>query len=704
MVTATALSKQRRGGWALSLSCVVAVLIIIINCHPLREATPHEETPQHPVATTATSSSSVAAPRVTAPPSASTPQWRPPDSSPPAIPTWLRRYDTAATPSELLNILRTSTPPRTAVVIEPGDEGCITQLRPALQIACRHLELHHEALWRTSWCPHLARCVMWGEGLFYPPLSQEMLVVSYKKAVATLPHARLGLLISSAPELTAYLKNIEERAVYTRNDMMQQELCLSALSESPTSTTDRQEKQCRHHEITIPAHVAFPSCRSMMGSDVCRVDKHPVVSREIGAPHVLDGISVLSILFRMASIASAPTSDGRAVLVFSGDSTLRETFLRLINLIRHKVAPDQNSSRPFFDLPTWSDILYDVFSDGDRIQLFASPFSGGSRKHTSGILRVLQDRHRHHRSEVKHDRPTPLVTMLFLFSKRTAEPRRELWHAQQEQRLESFVPLGLLVEGTLFWETERDPNFVASWKQEASRQRTSGSHPTFPFVAMMAHPKMELCRAGHCASVPQRKLTSSHQAPQPIPLTKDVTTRSTSDVFNAQKNAEALQFMKHVVNERLSLAGRSYMWERVAVLDKAALLWIPGILPIDHIHLSCRMLPTPDKPQDPLIRKGIHPWDQWHYIMSRGVSGEGSVKISTMALKEWAELIHALEAAATKQHFPPIHTPLRERWRHAGGKKRSIGHYVALAVDGRGCADVGNELLLYELLAGFVQM
>jgi hypothetical protein len=620
-----------------------------------------------------------------------TPRWSP-RSTRRSFAAWLGRFDAATTPAQLLQHLHEAkSTPGILDAVRTWDGACMTEIAPALQILCRHLELHNRAAFRASWCPHIAQCVMWGEGTFSPPLTREFFEKTYRDAVAS-PSVRLGLLISSATDVMAHMNVALEKSALLSNDMMRQELCLSSLR---SSDANQQKLHCIDQRIEVPVHVAFPSC---VRYNACRVGEHPVLSGG-GSLQRLDGMSLLSLLFRVAARGRSAHNDSIAVLVFSGDSTLRETFLRLIHLIRYDGAAGGRKAPPFFDLPSWSDIMYNVFSNGDRIDLFASPFSGSPRRRESGIAEALRSQ----RQRLRSGERMPLLTMLFLFSKRTAMPRKELWDATRERRLESIIPLGLVVEGTLFWETERDSAFMTTWHKEAERRSAAAS---FPFVVMTGHPKIELCRSGHRDFVPKRVLVA-HSAP----LAPDGR-RQPLNVFNARKNIEALHFMKRVADQR-STAGpevssltaavsskETFVWDSVAVLDKASLLWMPGILPIDHIHLSCRMLPSSDRPQDPLMHKAVRLVDQWVLLVTRGITH--STLGNSSYLAHWETVVDALERNAAKLLLPPVSTPLTERWRPAGGKKRSIGHYVNLAADGRGCVDVGNELLIHELLLGLV--
>lgn len=633
------------------------------------------------------------------------PRWHPPPEDAVTHDTlWLHQFDDALSLPALADAIRerkrayslttrgaSSSPPHAAAAAAASEDvRCITQLSPSLQLACRHLQRHNLEAYAASWCPALQRCVMWGEGTFSPPITEALLRARHAAVANAAPRwMRLGLLVTTPQDLEAYRTTATARAALQAQDISAQEICLSAVGSG---------RRCDSlQDLNVPIQVVFPACGS--SNVACAVQEHPVLSpvQQAAAGLRLDGVSVLSVLFYLSRRSARPGQCG--LLVFSGDSTLRETFLRLIHLIRfdhHDDDHDISSSlSPFFDLPTWGDIVYSVFEDGDTFELFASPFSGGgSRKHNSDDLRRFLDQSS---SSSPPGGRRPILMMLFLFSKRTSEPRRELWDANHlERRLDHVASVGLVVEGTLFWEGERDRSFVDAWRRESMRTVTSSS---YPLVIMTAHPKFELCRAGHHALVPKRILGLPAAPPfgsSPLPL-----------VFNSIKNAESLEFMAQVLLQRsrsgvMPKPANAPLWKDVFVLDKAALTWLPGVLPIDHIHLSCRMVPSLNKPQDPLLVRPIRTVDQWWSVLHSGDDRNQRHRISEEDAARWADVVEGLDGALSPL-LPPIGTPLPHRWRHAGGKKRTFGRYVNLATDGRrGCADVGNHLLIHELIVGLL--
>jgi hypothetical protein len=637
-------------------------------------------------------------------------------------PLWLTQFDAALTVDALRATVARATDGLPRLARAPAAEdisACVAQLSPPLQVACRHLRWHNQSSYNASWCPSLYRCVLWGAGTFSLRISSDALGQHARLLMDGVgrrgpqfpeectPAKLASLFLAGGTSSEALLEQYNRRAIIQAADIARQELCLEELASNRGSVLDRKCSQDSH----VVVNALFPHPCQLTATS--RTFEMQGQSGSYVLP--LSPMDVLSLLYRISAPA-AGYNTRMSLLVFSGDSTVRESFLRLVHFVRHG-SVHCNPRRggvatqplmfcvPFFDLPTWGDILYSVYSDGDAVRLFPSPFSGGSRKGPSEVAQYLS-RGATGRDEAGKSGGVVLFSMLFLFSKRTSEPRKELW-GPRNSRIETLVHVRLLVEGTLYWEPHRDQTFIRLWEQEAERVLgdVRVSHDTFPFVALLAHPKFELCRAGFHKFVPRREYLSeieetSLPALQSLDVREGGLPRGTNmtSTFNLDKNEDVLKFVRRVAQRRAANGSRhssadAHVWNDVYALDKSRLPWVPGVLPVDHIHLACRLLPARGRPHDPLVAQPST-LQQWSLIMSSGDETH-----TPHDLRDWAASLEALDAACGVI-LPDLQTPLSPRWKHAGGKKRSFGRFVNLATDGRRCLDLGNEVLLEALMFG----
>lgn len=540
---------------------------------------------------------------------------------------------------------------------------CMYEIPPAQQRACRALRSVNTTVYSRSWCPFVEVCVFWGAGYFNHRLTPEALL----QAAESLSPSKLQSLASVASLFAIQSLGVLSELQHLRGRVAAHVTDHKLQSEAETREPATPRVAVNVQPIFKGMRVTVePNCGAVTSARAAPCE--PLTSLDIAA------------LFYQRAVRSRTSSDpsARDIFVFCGDSTLRELFLRIVNYIRN----GHPSPSPFFDLRSWSDIVYDVFQGGDQLRFFDSPFS--RKKPKTSVLGGLEEQGS---TAAGPHSGMPLFSLVFLFSKRTKEPRREVWASD----LPHFRRMHLLVEGTLFWEPTRSSDYVAMWGAKLAH---SAREVPLDFVPMTGAFLCELCRHHRHADVPIRIFGGPVDAADG-PMDRDALIRLANDeavsrVFNLQKNIELFAWLWNVSHFRASPL------TRVAVLDKARLSSVPSLLPTDHIHLSCRIVSASSR--DALLGdSALSPLSQWLTLLTRG----GAAAFSNEDVAVWSRWFESQprECDGLPCDKRPVDLPQEPQWVAAERSKKKSNRFVTFTTDRRGCHDVGDATLVLALIS-----